>query len=148
MLDIARIESGRLALSPEPLALRPLLQEVSLLLSPQADSADIRLRLPEELPAELCVQADRQRLVQVLLNLLSNAIKYNHPGGHVEVRVQADSDTITLSVVDNGPGIAAEDLERLFIPFERLGAAASEVEGTGLGLALSKSCLLYTSRCV
>ena len=141
VLDIARIESGRLALSPEPLALRPLLQEVSLLLSPQADSADIRLRLPEELPAELCVQADRQRLVQVLLNLLSNAIKYNHPGGHVEVRVQADSDTITLSVVDNGPGIAAEDLERLFIPFERLGAAASEVEGTGLGLALSKSLL-------
>jgi PAS domain S-box-containing protein len=141
VLDIARIESGRLAMSPEPLALRPLLQEVSLLLSPQADSADIRLRLPEELPAELCVQADRQRLVQVLLNLLSNAIKYNHPGGHVEVRVQANSDTVTLSVIDNGPGIAAEDLERLFIPFERLGAAASEVEGTGLGLALSKSLL-------
>lgn len=141
VLDIARIESGRLAMSPEPLALRPLLQEVSLLLSPQADSADIRLRLPEELPAELCVQADRQRLVQVLLNLLSNAIKYNHPGGHVEVRMQANSDTVTLSVIDNGPGIAAEDLERLFIPFERLGAATSEVEGTGLGLALSKSLL-------
>lgn len=143
VLDIARIESGRLAMSPEPLALRPLLQEVSLLLSPQADSADIRLRLrlPDDLATTLCVQADRQRLVQVLLNLLSNAIKYNHPGGHVEVRVQADSDTVTLSVIDNGPGIAAEDLERLFIPFERLGAAASEVEGTGLGLALSKSLL-------
>ncbi len=141
VLDIARIESGRLAMSPEPLALRPLLQEVSLLLSPQADSADIRLRLPDDLATTLCVQADRQRLVQVLLNLLSNAIKYNHPGGHVEVRVQANSDTVTLSVIDNGPGIAAEDLERLFIPFERLGAAASEVEGTGLGLALSKSLL-------
>ena len=140
VLDIARIESGRLALSPEPLALRPLLQEVSLLLSPQADSAEIRLRLPEELPAELCVQADRQRLVQVLLNLLSNAIKYNHPGGYVEVQVEAEGETVTLSVIDNGPGIATEDLQRLFTPFERLGAA-SEVEGTGLGLALSKSLL-------
>ncbi|TRO43165.1 PAS domain S-box protein [Pseudomonas sp. ALS1279] len=140
VLDIARIESGRLAMSPEPLALRPLLQEVSLLLSPQADSADIRLHLPDDLAPALCVQADRQRLVQVLLNLLSNAIKYNHPGGYVDVQVEADANTVTLSVIDNGPGIAAEDLGRLFTPFERLGAA-SEVEGTGLGLALSKSLL-------
>ncbi|OZB31325.1 MAG: histidine kinase, partial [Pseudomonas sp. 34-62-33] len=140
VLDIARIESGRLALSPEPLALRPLLQEVSLLLSPQADSADIRLHLPDDLAPALCVLADRQRLVQVLLNLLSNAIKYNHPGGYVDVQVEADANTVTLSVIDNGPGIAAEDLGRLFTPFERLGAA-SEVEGTGLGLALSKSLL-------
>ncbi|MBU1329640.1 MAG: PAS domain S-box protein [Gammaproteobacteria bacterium] len=141
VLDIARIESGRLALSPEPLALRPLLQEVSLLLSPQAAAADIRLHLPGDLPATLNVQADRQRLVQVLLNLLSNAIKYNHRGGQVEVQVEADARKVALSVIDNGPGIALEDQQRLFTPFERLGAATSEVEGTGLGLALSKSLL-------
>jgi len=141
VLDIARIESGRLALNPEPLALRPLLQEVSLLLSPQATAADIQLHLPGDLPLSLNVQADRQRLVQVLLNLLSNAIKYNQRGGQVEVQVTADSREVALSVIDNGPGIAPEDLQRLFTPFERLGAAASEVEGTGLGLALSKSLL-------
>ncbi|VXC96883.1 Histidine kinase [Pseudomonas sp. 8Z] len=141
VLDIARIESGRLALSPEPLALWPLLQEVSLLLSPQADSAGISLHLPPAVPAALSVQADRQRLVQVLLNLLSNAIKYNHRGGYVQIQVQPQADAVTLSVIDNGQGIASEDLQRLFTPFERLGAASSEVEGTGLGLALSKSLL-------
>src|SRR6266542_1148756 len=84
------------------------------------------------------VLADRQRLKQVLLNLLSNAIKYNRPGGTATVAVEADGDRIRIRVRDEGVGIPEHQLERLFVPFERLGAEAGDVEGTGLGLALSK----------
>jgi CheY-like chemotaxis protein len=83
--------------------------------------------------------ADRQRLHQVLLNLLSNAIKYNHLNGSVHISCQADTkNTIRIKVEDTGNGIASEDKARLFAPFERLAAAQTDVEGTGLGLALSK----------
>jgi signal transduction histidine kinase len=76
---------------------------------------------------------------QVLLNLISNAIKYNREGGQVDIVVSAaDGGGVAVRVTDTGPGIAADDLERLFSPFERLGAEQTTVEGTGLGLALSK----------
>ena len=82
--------------------------------------------------------ADEQRLRQVLLNLISNAIKYNRDGGRVDVVVESAEGRIRVNVIDTGHGIAAEDLERLFSPFERLGAEQTAVEGTGLGLALSR----------
>jgi signal transduction histidine kinase len=90
------------------------------------------------------VHADRQRLAQVLLNLLSNAIKYNRPRGRVRMTctavaaADAAGDRIALRVEDTGPGIPAEKLAQLFTPFARLGAEQTEVEGTGLGLALSQ----------
>jgi CheY-like chemotaxis protein len=85
------------------------------------------------------VLADRQRLKQILLNLLANAVKYNVPSGRVVVRcVAAGEDRIRIVVVDSGLGIAEQDLERLFVPFERLGADPTRVEGTGLGLVLTK----------
>ena len=85
------------------------------------------------------VQADRMRLKQVLLNLLSNAVKYNRPGGHVEVRATLpDPDHVRLVVRDEGPGIAPERSAQLFQPFSRLGAERGSVEGTGIGLALSR----------
>jgi CheY-like chemotaxis protein/anti-sigma regulatory factor (Ser/Thr protein kinase) len=84
------------------------------------------------------VLADRQRLLQVLLNLLSNGVKYNHTGGSVVVEGTLDQGHVRLSVADTGPGIAAEDAERVFRPFDRLGAERSGVQGTGVGLTLSK----------
>jgi CheY-like chemotaxis protein/anti-sigma regulatory factor (Ser/Thr protein kinase) len=85
------------------------------------------------------VLADRQRLLQVLLNLVTNAVKYNRPGGSVEVRCAPGTEgRVALEVRDTGPGIAEEDLERLFVPFNRLGLEAGTSEGAGLGLALAK----------
>jgi CheY-like chemotaxis protein len=89
--------------------------------------------------AEVQVFADRQRLNQVLLNLLSNAIKYNREGGQVRMRVRPVGSRVRIDVADTGAGIPREKLQLLFTPFERLGAEQSGVEGTGLGLALSKA---------
>lgn len=140
VLDIARIEAGRLPLNLEPLALNAVLHEALTLVSPMAADAGIRLAPLPALPADSGVIADHQRLIQVLLNLLSNAIKYNRADGEVSLEVASDAARLRLSVIDTGAGIAAEHLERLFKPFERLDADP-RVEGTGLGLALSKSLL-------
>jgi len=94
----------------------------------------------EAIDEQLHVLADRQRLQQVLLNLLSNGVKYNRAGGTVTVAcVEVGGGRLRIDVTDTGQGIAPDKLERLFTPFDRLGAEASAVEGTGLGLALSKS---------
>ncbi|MCE0461050.1 MULTISPECIES: ATP-binding protein [Pseudomonas] len=140
VLDIARIEAGRLPLNIEPLALSAVLHEALTLVSPMAADAGIRLVELSPLPDGSGVLADRQRLVQVLLNLLSNAIKYNRPGGEVRIEVTTRLQRISIAVSDTGHGIAPEQLARLFKPFERLDADP-QVEGTGLGLSLSKSLL-------
>lgn len=140
VLDIARIEAGRLPMSPEAIDLHDVLQEALTLISPLADEAGIQLR-PLPAPASpMGVLADRQRLIQVLLNLLSNAVKYNRPGGEVRLDIERRGERLALAVNDSGPGIAPADLERLFRPFERLGADRHS-EGTGLGLALSRNLL-------
>ncbi|HLM68800.1 MAG TPA: PAS domain S-box protein, partial [Longimicrobium sp.] len=140
VLDIARIESGRQQLSLEPVRLDGVLQDALALSRPLAAQASVSLCAPEMPGAALFVRADRQRLVQVLLNLLSNAIKYNRPGGSVRVEWErlADGGGVRLRVRDTGRGIAAGQRDKLFVPFARLGAEYTEVEGTGLGLALSR----------
>jgi signal transduction histidine kinase len=87
------------------------------------------------------VEADDQRLQQILLNLLSNAIKYNRDGGNVTVasRYTDRDELVRIDVIDTGPGIPPDKIERLFVPYDRLGAEASKVEGIGLGLAVTKS---------
>jgi len=85
------------------------------------------------------VLADRQRLKQAMLNLLSNAVKYNREGGSATVLVDRVDGSITIRVSDTGPGLRSEDRERLFSPFDRLGAERTGIEGTGLGLALTKA---------
>jgi PAS domain S-box-containing protein len=143
VLDIARIESGRQQLSLEPVRLDTVLQEVLVLSRPLAAQAAVSLTAVR-VPKTVFVRADRQRLVQVLLNLVTNAVKYNRPGGAVWVEwetVPAAEDgepRLRLRVRDTGRGIAPEQREHLFVPFERLGAEFTEVEGTGLGLALSR----------
>lgn len=140
VLDIAKIEAGRLPLNIESVPLAIALQEALTLVSPMAADASIHLTPPPMLAADSGIVADRQRLTQVLLNLLSNAIKYNRPEGQVSIEVKIDQQRIAVSVSDTGKGIAADRLGQLFKPFERL-ETDPNVEGSGLGLALSKSLL-------
>jgi PAS domain S-box-containing protein len=139
VLDIARIEAGRLAVSLEPVLLDELLHESIELIEPLANARDITVHGPAPLSCDRYVRADRQRLKQVLLNLLGNAVKYNHDGGSVSVTCEDRSDGMeTIAVRDTGPGIAPDKLQDLFTPFHRLSAEATGVEGTSLGLALSR----------
>ena len=141
VLDISRIDSGHLSLTPEPLAVDELLRESLDLIRPLADARDIALLTgPGCLTPGRYVLADRQRLRQVLLNLLSNAVKYNRPAGQVTLdgAPAPDGKHFRLSVRDTGVGIVPEKFSRLFTPFERLGAEKTDVEGSGMGLALSK----------
>jgi PAS domain S-box-containing protein len=139
ILDISRIEAGRLQISPEPVALRESIQEVLDLTAPLAANRNILIQTSLEVEGNPFVMADRQRLKQVLLNLLSNAVKYNYDGGYIMVSCeQTPMDNWRISVTDTGSGISSENLGRLFKPFERLVTDESSVEGTGLGLALAK----------
>ncbi len=139
VLDISRIESGRLALSLEPVLIGELLQETLIMVQPQAAAAQVILTADAAFGDPRLVIADRQRLKQVLLNLLSNAVKYNRAGGSVRIDVQAgEQSRIRIRVSDTGTGISPEKMKLLFSPFERLGAEQTEVEGTGIGLVLSK----------
>jgi PAS domain S-box-containing protein len=138
VLDIARIEAGHLSLSPEPVNAGDVVQEVLELVRPLAAARGIALQVHE--PADtLVIRADRQRLNQILLNLLSNAVKYNRPNGLVTVGFERrDGGRVRVTVTDTGAGIPPGKLARLFQPFERLGAEQTAIEGTGLGLALSR----------
>lgn len=140
VLELSRIESGQLALSPEPVPLTETVTDALAMVQPLAAARDVSLNADTAAVGEDAhAQADRQRLKQVLLNLLSNAIKYNRPGGRVDVTVgNGAAGTVLISVADTGIGIAPEQLASVFEPFERLGAEHGEIEGTGLGLALSK----------
>ena len=138
VLDIAAIDAGGLLLSPEPVAAADLVAEAVMLIRPLADQHDIALATPTQ-PGDHHVLGDRQRLKQILLNLLSNAVKYNRAGGSVQVTCQpVAGGRLRITVADTGPGIASDALERLFVPFERLSHQRHGVEGTGLGLPLSK----------
>ncbi|MEA2554570.1 MAG: hypothetical protein QOJ65_2746 [Fimbriimonadaceae bacterium] len=137
ILDIARIESGNMSFSSEPVVLNELLEQSVALVAPLAEKRKINIVVEGDAD-ETYVKADRQRLSQILLNLLSNAIKYNREGGVVNVTVSKTKHKATVTVTDTGPGVPDEHLHKLFQPFERLGADDQTVEGTGLGLALSK----------
>jgi signal transduction histidine kinase/CheY-like chemotaxis protein len=137
VLDISRIESGTLSLSPESVGVGDAVREVVALVSPLAAEREIELTV--EPTCVGYVMADHQRLKQVLLNLLSNAIKYNRHAGRVMIRCKRASAGVALEVADTGPGIPADRLPGLFEPFDRLGAEHRGIEGTGLGLALSRS---------
>jgi CheY-like chemotaxis protein/anti-sigma regulatory factor (Ser/Thr protein kinase) len=138
VLDLSRIEAGELTVSPEPVDCGELIDDAMALLRPAAAARRIQLTGPDS-ACDVYVMTDRQRCRQVLLNLLSNAVKYNHDGGSVAVTcTQHDGATLRVAVRDTGPGIDPARRELLFAPFERLGAETSGVEGTGLGLALSR----------
>jgi PAS domain S-box-containing protein len=138
ILDLSTIESGKLVVSPEPICISEALAESRTMIEPQAQESDVQLIFP---PADVqfLVRADRTRLKQVLINLLSNAIKYNREGGIVEVTCTVTApDRLRVSVRDTGPGLPPEKLTQLFQQFNRLGQERGSVEGTGIGLVVTK----------
>jgi PAS domain S-box-containing protein len=136
-IDIAGIEGGRMAFSLEPVRIGDVVKDAMDLIGPAAEQRGIEIKVfPGH--ADCYLRADRQRLVQVFLNLLSNAVKYNNDHGQVTLSCSEETaGNLKVLVADTGPGIAPELRNRIFTPFERLGAEKSGVEGTGLGLALS-----------
>lgn len=138
VLDVSRIEAGRITISQEPVHLAEALDEALHLIRPLADQAQVRLIEPEE-RFNVFVRADRQRLKQVFLNLLSNAVKFNREHGEVRIAgAQVTAGSFRVEISDTGVGISNGHINELFTPFARLGAEERGIEGTGLGLTLSK----------
>jgi PAS domain S-box-containing protein len=139
VLDISRIESGRLSLSIEAVQIKPMVLEMIDIIKPQAEERAIRIELIETSDIIQFVHADRQRLKQILLNLLNNAVKYNRERGTIRIQAMTErKGMVRISVSDTGLGIPAEFLPKLFTPFERIGADKTNTEGTGLGLSVVK----------
>jgi PAS domain S-box-containing protein len=140
VLDLQQVEAGILSVKLETLSLTAEVTQCTNMLAPLA--ASHRVTLVSQVQAEWLVMADAQRLRQVIMNIGSNAIKYNRQGGVVRFDVEAHpGGTLALTVEDTGPGLDQAQLARLFQPFERLGRETSSVEGTGLGLIITRSLL-------
>ena len=138
ILDLALIESGKLSLSLEAIALAEVLLECQAMIEPQAKKREVQVTF-SRLDVPHFVRADRTRVKQVLINLLSNAIKYNRLGGTVTVScTEAEAGRLRIGVVDSGDGLSTEKINQLFQPFNRLGQESSEEEGTGIGLVVCK----------
>lgn len=146
VLDLARVESGRLSLSPEPLLLADIAHEALALVQPLAQQRGVELLPLQIKPGAEVLRADRLRCKQVLLNLLSNAVKYNRLRGSVQLRASLQppeqGGLVRVEIIDTGPGLAVAEQQQLFQPFARLGSdAAADAgghEGTGIGLAISE----------
>jgi signal transduction histidine kinase/ActR/RegA family two-component response regulator len=139
VLDIARIEAGDIAMSPEPVLVRDSLSEVVGLMRTLAEQRGIRVKFSPDSCNDYYVLADGHRLQQVLLNLLSNAVKYNRANGTVAITCEPSGTTrMKIKVADTGPGLSSEQRRQIFTPFARLGAENSDIEGTGIGLSLSR----------
>jgi len=142
VLDISRIEAGHLYLSMEPVLMKDIVREMIDVVYPLATKNKIKIKVTELCNNKFYVNADKQRLKQVLLNLLTNSIKYSRSGGKVTICTDLiqknDMPLIRVSITDNGSGISPEDLKKIFTPFERLGAEKTETEGSGLGLTVVK----------
>jgi PAS domain S-box-containing protein len=138
VLDLSRIESGRIAVSSEPVSVAEVLAEVIHTLEPMAARAQIQIAT-EPVPANLPrVIADRTRLAQILMNFGSNAIKYGKPNGHVRFRVELRGSLLRIVVIDDGMGIPEDKRDKIFEPFQRAGQETGPIEGTGIGLTISK----------
>lgn len=139
LLDLSRVAAGNLDLEPAPVDLEAEIAQAVALTGALATEKSLTLDV-ELAGGPLYARADRRRLKQVLLNLISNAIKFNRPGGSITLRLRTDGKgTVRIDVRDTGAGMTRAQLQRLFVPFERLNASAHGIEGNGLGLALSKA---------
>jgi PAS domain S-box-containing protein len=144
VLEISRIEAGKITLSLEPVKLKSVISEILDTIQPLALKHQLTIYIDNPTTDLLYVMSDSQRLKQVLLNLINNAIKYNKVGGKVIVRTEMLSKNdmsyipVRISIIDNGLGISSEDIPKLFKPFERIGAEKTQIEGSGLGLSVVK----------
>ncbi len=138
VLDLSRIEAGGVTISSEPVDVRELLHEIVSTLEPVATRTGVSIAIAPLSAGLPPVVADRTRLAQILMNFGSNAIKYNRAGGHVTFVASRGETTVRLAVVDDGLGIPEDKRARIFEPFHRAGQEAGPIEGTGIGLAISK----------
>jgi signal transduction histidine kinase len=144
VLDLSNIDTGRLPLLHEPVMLAEVVEEAVETVRPLAIARQINLEFVNPAASRLFVMSDRKRLNQALMNLLTNAVKYNREAGAIfvktEMRPMNDTDIVSarISVTDTGWGISPEDIPKLFMPFERIGAEKTQTEGVGVGLALVK----------
>ncbi len=138
ILDLSRIEAGRLTISNEPVAVAAVVDEVMSQLGPMASRQQITLKHSNGI-GDPMVRADRTRLSQILMNFGSNALKYGRAGGHATFRITRPTPArVRVAMVDDGLGIPQDKLEKIFEPFQRAGQEAGPIEGTGIGLAISK----------
>lgn len=144
VLDISKIEAGKMSLSVEQIKVKEAISEAIDLVHPLTINPQITIcYIPHETD-DLSIKADKQRVIQVLVNILTNAIKYNKKGGTVTVEAfvepgdVAENDRVKIAIKDTGVGIAEKDINKLFIPFERLANTEMQIEGTGLGLSIAK----------
>ncbi len=147
LLDLTRIEAGQLSVTPALLRLSPLLAESLEMVRPQADAAGVHLQFAAP-PGDPQVHADPTRLRQVLLNLLNNAVKYNRSGGDVTLAAMCEAGRVRIEVADTGVGIATADLPGLFEPFNRGAHRHSTIEGTGIGLAVTRALVELMGGCI
>ncbi len=136
-LDLSRLESGRMQFKPHSFDIGSLLIDCKTMMDGRAAERDIMIHL--DLPEDsLRIEADADKLKQVLLNLISNAIKYNQPKGEIRIWVEELPDQLSISIQDNGPGISFEHQEHLFEKFYRAPGSENMAPGTGLGLSICK----------
>jgi len=139
VLDLAKIEAGRIEVANKPVACQDIIDETIKLVEPLAAQRNITFKNNNEQSKDIMLYADPIRLKEVMLNLLSNAVKYNREGGTITISGGPASEKCwRINVSDTGDGISKEQQQHLFQPFERLGAEYSEVEGTGIGLVIVK----------
>ncbi|MBC8288152.1 MAG: PAS domain S-box protein [Nitrospinae bacterium] len=139
VLSLASIEAGKITISLEPVCIADLVEEVLTVVCPLSQNFNIDLIDQITFNKKIYVLADKTRLTQVLLNLLSNGIKYNRKGGSVTLSTQLEKGSrLRINISDTGMGIPEEKLDQLFAPFNRLGAENGDIEGTGIGMTISK----------
>ena len=136
ILDLNRVEQGRIEFSREVMLLAPVVKECVSMMGVLAGERQVKLHVEIDEGLEVC--GDPNRLRQVIVNLLGNAVKYNKEAGSVWIQAEQNDSAVRLAVVDTGPGIEKSAQKRLFKPFERLDADSMDIDGTGIGLVLSK----------
>lgn len=139
VLDLAKIEAGRINIELKVISLKTILNECANLIIPLAQQSGNELKYDADAIKNILIEVDPTRLTEVLLNLLSNAVKYNSENGSINLETELkDNNRLRISVTDTGAGLSKSQQQKLFKPFERLGAERTQIEGTGIGLVISK----------
>ncbi len=139
MLDLSTLEAGRLHLSIQPVKIASIFNDCKMLVKPMARERGIELNMDNALQTNIVLEIDPNRFKQIILNLMSNAVKYNIDNGHVTVRLtEVQEGQLRVSIIDTGHGISEELRDELFLPFNRLNAAKTNIPGTGIGLVITR----------
>ena len=138
IMDFSQLESADDELHLEPVDPATVIREAVTLVAPLAESRHVTVEIDDNIPVDARIDADTFKLRKALFHLLSNAIKYNRPGGRVDVAVACGNGRVCIAVADTGQGIPAAQFQRIFEPFNRLGREAGSIDGSGIGLTLTR----------